>query len=262
MPERMVVYTALFGDYDHLVEPFGSFEDCDFICFTDQADLNCSKHWRVILVKDCHFPPVLMNRMYKILPHRFLQEYDLSLYVDSNIKILSDPSKIPLFSEGGAHNIIIPSHFSRKCLYDEAFVLIRSGRVDIQKVFKRMFSFMSSGYFCQTNMGENNIIFRRHNLLIDFSEYWWSIFIEGPHRDQLSLAYVSWKMHTPVLTSSKISSRGSVYFSIKKHKHLFQRSGFHHFYLLLFFAIPYYVFIKLYATFFILKRLMHKLLSH
>jgi len=39
MKNKLVVYTALFGDYDNLIEPKEKFEGCDFICFTDQKHL-------------------------------------------------------------------------------------------------------------------------------------------------------------------------------------------------------------------------------
>ncbi|HBH9578999.1 TPA: hypothetical protein KYD21_004901, partial [Escherichia coli] len=33
---NIVVYTALFGDYDELIEIPEGMHKCDFICFTDQ----------------------------------------------------------------------------------------------------------------------------------------------------------------------------------------------------------------------------------
>ncbi|MET5699654.1 hypothetical protein WIA82_08965 [Klebsiella pneumoniae] len=41
-------------------------------------------------VKDVN-DTVLKNREYKFLPHLFLSQYDASVYVDSNIKIIQDP---------------------------------------------------------------------------------------------------------------------------------------------------------------------------
>lgn len=253
MPKKLIVYTALFGDYDNLPEPCGLFDDCEFICFTDQARLPKSKHWKVVLIKDSPLSPALMNRMYKILPHRFLDGYEFSLYIDSNIEILSDPSKTLGALKEDSFNIVIPSHFSRRCLFEEAFVLIRSGRVNIKQVFKQTFKFILSGFYCQTIMGENNVILRRHNSLVDFSEYWWKVFIEGPHRDQLSLSYVAWKTNTPILISDRISSRRSRYFLIRAHKQLLKVSSIHRLYLFLFFAVPYYIFVKLLLAFFSMK---------
>jgi len=67
MKNKLVVYTALFGDYDDLIEPKEKFEGCDFICFTDQKHLT-SDIWEIRLVEECDLPPNMMNRKYKILP--------------------------------------------------------------------------------------------------------------------------------------------------------------------------------------------------
>ena len=35
MKNKLVIYTALFGDYDDLKDPYEPFDGCEFICFAD-----------------------------------------------------------------------------------------------------------------------------------------------------------------------------------------------------------------------------------
>lgn len=45
MKNKFVVYTALFGNYDDLIDPKENYEGCDFICFTDQKHLTSDICW-------------------------------------------------------------------------------------------------------------------------------------------------------------------------------------------------------------------------
>jgi len=77
LKKKFVIYTALFGDYDELSDPIEGFYDCDFICFTDQKNIN-SKVWKTIYIPETDMSPKMMNRKYKMLPHIFLVEYEES----------------------------------------------------------------------------------------------------------------------------------------------------------------------------------------
>ncbi|HCJ1226365.1 TPA: DUF616 domain-containing protein, partial [Klebsiella pneumoniae] len=90
---NIVVYTALFGDYDELIEIPEGMHKCDFICFTDQKIEN-KKGWEIIKIENSSGSNVLQNRKYKILPHVFLSEYEYSVYIDSNIRLLKSPESL------------------------------------------------------------------------------------------------------------------------------------------------------------------------
>ena len=85
---KIVVYTALFGNYSGLIEQ-PKIKGVDYICYTDQ-DLK-SKSWKVIKVE----PPIpgdntRSNRYYKILPHKHLKEHRISVYIDANYLIIGN----------------------------------------------------------------------------------------------------------------------------------------------------------------------------
>jgi hypothetical protein len=66
------------------------YDHVDYVCFTD-AEIK-SKSWRIEKVAPpCENDNTRNNRYYKILPHMYLQEYDVSPYIDANFLLLKDP---------------------------------------------------------------------------------------------------------------------------------------------------------------------------
>lgn len=89
--KRLVIYTTLLGGYDFLREPSVITPECDYICFTDDPTLK-SDVWQFVDVSGDKgsLPQNKWNRKYKVLAHRYLSEYDASLYVDSNVRLIGN----------------------------------------------------------------------------------------------------------------------------------------------------------------------------
>ncbi len=219
---KLAVYTALFGDYDNLIDPVEKFEGCDFICFTDQKGLK-SDVWEIRYVERCDLSPSIMNRKYKILVHNYLNEYNSSLYVDSNIKIL----KNPLFLSRkylNKYDIVIPKHFKRECIYEEAKELAKLNKVDKLLLKKQINFYKKEGFPKKYGLGENNVIFRNHTEKVIFlMEKWWEMLTNYTQRDQLSLMYLIWKYDFDRLFLMRESARGGEYFKLKLHKQNFRK---------------------------------------
>ena len=190
---KFVVYTALFGDYDDLIDPKEDYVGCDFICFTDQKHLQ-SDIWDIRVVEDIDLPLNMMNRKYKILPHLFSSEYEQSLYVDTNIAIVGNPLELAK-KYLDEYNFAVPKHFKRDCIYEEAKECIVLGKSKLKKTKKQMAKYKKNDFPKNFGMGENNIIFREHNKehIIKIMNEWWNELNNETKRDQLSFAYVLWK---------------------------------------------------------------------
>jgi hypothetical protein len=215
---RLVVYTALFGDYDQLRDPKGIFESVDFVCFTDQECL-VSKVWDVRLVSTEEFSTIELNRMYKFLPHLFLKEYEISFYVDSNVLIKEEASNLFQQLIRSKYKFALPKHFARNCIYQEAQVIIQSKKGNVDIVNSQMRGYREEGFPDEFGLAENGLLFRRHNdpQIIECMELWWNEFLHKSKRDQLSLMYVLWKLNLEYITGI-FSSRRSPYFSMDLHK--------------------------------------------
>ena len=84
---KKVIYTAITGKYDNLQEPEYIPKGYDFICFTDHKINKSNSIWNIKHILPLYNDNTRVARKYKILPHRFLPEYDLSIWIDGNFII-------------------------------------------------------------------------------------------------------------------------------------------------------------------------------
>ncbi len=214
--QTKVVYTAVFGNYDH-VPAVNSEWDCDFVCFTDNPKL-VSYGWQVANVQLNGEPTAQANRRYKMLPHKYFSNYERSLYVDGNIRIVADPS--PLFYKYLENGIIaIPKHQDRRCAYMEARSCIEQGLVSKEIAEQQMARYAVDGLPKNFGITENNIIFRRHHdeNVTAIMDSWWEEYCNGGRRDQLSLPYLIWKHKIDVLEVIEGPRISTKHFEINLH---------------------------------------------
>jgi hypothetical protein len=212
---KIVIYTALFKDYDCLKDYENYSNLFDFVCFSDK--LVASKNWKTILIKE-NINPELLNRKIKILGHNYLKNYDISLYIDANVKILKNP--IYLIKKNlNFSDIIISKHFLRQCVYQEAFALLRSSRFDNFKILRQIKKYLKLKMPSNLGLTENSIIIRKHNKpsVRKIMKDWWRELILGSHRDQLSLPFVLWRNNYKIFSMNE-NKRKKNYFSFKDHK--------------------------------------------
>lgn len=196
---KVVVYTAIFGAYDTLQEPKVDLPDVDFICFTDQPIQ--SKTWQVRQVERLFEDATREARRYKVLPHKFLPEYDYSIWQDGNFQMIRDARQ-----QIGDESLMMHDHIScrdaRNCIYEEAEAILELGRItqkgykDNPKIIKaQMHRYRLDGFPEGEGLVSSGIIYRKHHDLqiIKLMEQWWSEIQIGSKRDQLSFNYCIWK---------------------------------------------------------------------
>lgn len=94
----------------------------DFICFTDNQSLKYqSGNWNIrqIPFELKRLSWVKQQRVVKICPHRYLSDYDVSLWIDGNISIMSDVMKFISQYNLETKHIYTRKHPSRNCIYEE-----------------------------------------------------------------------------------------------------------------------------------------------
>ena len=217
LSQKKVVYTAVFGNYDQVpgVNPKW---DCDFICFTDNPYF-VSHGWRIVIIQLNNEDPAQANRRYKMLPHKYLLNYECSLYVDGNIKIVTDPS--PLFKKYLSNGTIaIPAHPLRNCTYVEAQSCIDSQLVNKVEVELQMKKYADQGFPAYYGLTANGTILRKHfdKNVIDIMESWWKEYCSGVKRDQLSLQYIIWTKNINIISMEEMAWTKNKYFTITLHR--------------------------------------------
>jgi len=212
--KKAVVYTAIFGKYDNLVTPKVKPDGFDFICFTDQ-DLQ-SDVWKIKKVLPIYKDNTRTARKYKILPHRYLPEYDISIWVDGNQNIVGNVSEmldVYLINS----NMAVYDHMScwdkRDCIYKEADAIFQLGRKNMNRTPERgtknfkdnpniikqqIEKYKSEGFPNDFGLIVSGVIFRKHNNpdIVKCMEDWWVELKYGSKRDQLSFNYCTWKNNT------------------------------------------------------------------
>lgn len=142
---KKVIYTSIFGGYDTLKDPMYLPKGYDFIAFTD-IDLK-SNIWEVRKKHPIYKDNTRNAKKYKVLPHRFLSDYDISIYIDGNYVIKNDVNELVekfLQNANAAfydHNQQ-PLYDRRNCIYQEAEAIFNFGNINMKKnPKKRIFKF-------------------------------------------------------------------------------------------------------------------------
>ena len=204
---KKVIYTTIIGKYDILEEPSFIPEGYDFICFTDQKINKPNSIWEIRQVLPLYKDNTRTARKYKILPHRFLPEYDISIWTDGNELVVGDINKLQE-KYLKDKNMAIYNHMScwdkRDCVYEEAKAIFNLGnqnnnwKDDPSIITKQMERYINEQYPPNNGLIVSGVMFRKHNKkdVINCMETWWTELKYGSRRDQLSFNYAAWKCNT------------------------------------------------------------------
>lgn len=205
---KRVIYTVIVGGYDALIEP-PVFTGWDYVCFTDgrniglRAKLGFSR-WDIRpLPQDGDLDSFRRSRLPKIMPHRYLADYEYSVYIDGNAKLLSDPSA--LLDQLSWPMMVVSVHPFRDTVVQEIDECIRQNKAPRALLEAQREAYLADGMPADLALLENNLLLRRHNdaQVIQLMEAWWAQMNTHSHRDQLSLPYVAWKLNFTIQTFSQ-----------------------------------------------------------
>lgn len=190
---KKVVYTCIHGRYDTLRDPKFVNPDWDYICFTDQVFT--SNVWEIREIpKDClQENKKKVQRKLKILPNRYLKQYDTSIWIDGNLELLVDPE---ILVRNSANNFFSTlAHPQRNCLYDELDACESMGKDSHDMINEIRTMLYRERYPKNNGLAQTNLIIRNHldDGANSLCEHWWSYVKKYSHRDQTIFNYVLWK---------------------------------------------------------------------
>lgn len=194
---RIVVYTCITGGYDTLQEPLYYHPNIKYIAFTDNNQIK-SDLWEIRKINDevkTLNDNVLINRYYKFHPYELFEEFDYSIYIDGNIKVVSDlRNMVNRINE--KTGLAFHRHNSRNCIYKEFAVCKIEKRGNISAMEKQIKKYKEEGFPANFGLYEANVIVcdnksKEAKIILDF---WWKTFLNSESkRDQIALPYVVWK---------------------------------------------------------------------
>ena len=233
---KKVIYTSIFGGYNKLLEPLYIPEGYDFIVFTD-ADIK-SENWIVKKELPLYNDSSRNAKRYKILPHRFLSNYDISIYIDGNYEVKNNINELveKFLSNANAafydHNQQ-PSYDKRNCIYQEANAIFHFGQINMQRnpergllnykdnpeiIKNQIIRYQKDNYPANNGLINGGVILRRHNEYdcVKVMEDWWTEIKYHSKRDQLSYNYIAWKNNFN-FNYLEGHDRTNYYFNFHKH---------------------------------------------
>lgn len=198
LTERIAVYTCIIGKYDKVIEPVYVSDKCDYYIITDQ-DIDDNSIWKKIdinTIKIVGLKNNELNRYVKLHPHIFFENYNYSIYLDGNVRIISD--LIPMVESLGNKIIGLHIHSFRNCAYQEgkSFKFNKRLKSFYPDVTRQLNVYYKEGFPHSFGLFENTIIVRKHmdKKCIELMNEWWKQLNEFSFRDQISLPYTIWKM--------------------------------------------------------------------
>ena len=197
---KRIIYTSVFGGYDEVVEQ--SSNGWDWKCFSE----------------DTHTPIYEDNnrnaKRFKVLPHRYLKDYEYSVFIDGNMSVRGDLNEL-VDKYLVDSNVAFFSHSNnnldgRNCAYDEARTIFELGDKNMKAtpdrgilnykdnpfvIEKQMNRYIDEGFPKNSGLITGMVILRRHNKAdcIQTMEDWWTEIKYNSKRDQLSFNYSAWK---------------------------------------------------------------------
>ena len=186
---RIVIYTVINDRYDSLKLPEKIAPQFEYIVFSDRP-ISGGGIWQVRPIL-CHYEdPARATRFVKLHPHQLLSEFDIAIYMDSNLMLLGDisdllekfiKSKTPI---GGI------KHPYRTSVYEEIEACILLNKDDQGVMQKQIDRYRSEQFQDEFLLESNFHIFDLKNSRTHiFLNNWWNELENGSRRDQLSFNY-------------------------------------------------------------------------
>jgi len=196
-PKRRCVYTVVTGGYDE-VQPHASAPGWDFVCFSDSPNIK-APGWKVVLFHGDGLDPRRASRLPKILPHRYLADYQYSLYIDANRRLYRDPTGMA--ERAGWRGVLCVRHPFRQCVYAELKAIAALGKSSVEAARAEADLYRGEGIPENAGLNECGCMFRRHNDpdVIAMDEAWWKASSAAPTtRDQPAFAVALWRLKKQV----------------------------------------------------------------
>lgn len=192
MAARYVIFTAITGGFDELVQPAVTDPEFDFVCFLPEAEVPSEGRigeWTVRPISDMPLSNRLKAKYIKMHPHFFLSDYEASLWIDGNVRI-ETAEVYDIFRDKIARGISFSgiNHPLRDDVYDEALKVF-DNELDSFRAVRRTVQFLKGERFPRhSGLYETNVVFRQHNdpAVIRFDDLWWECVTTYSSRDQLS----------------------------------------------------------------------------
>lgn len=199
---KKVVITALFGvnnSINDLPKVNEKIPGWDYILFTNCKCLNTlNTGWEIKIVELLYDHPIYSARYYKWLGHKYLNDYDIMLWIDSYLSPnvnFNWNSVLSEYENNEFKGLFFKKHIKRKCIYQECRACVSAKKAS-NEMMSRTIKFLNKEKM-PYNYGlyETGIYVRylKNNELNLLLENLFSKLLKYSYRDQTILTYILWK---------------------------------------------------------------------
>lgn len=193
---KIAILTSICGLTSKLVEPKNIFDNADYYAFVDKIDENI-KIWNQLPALDFTLDNKYKGRrnakIYKVLPHLFLPNYDYWFWVDCTHELVMNPEKV-IHEYMKDSQIALWNHTTRNCAFKEAQEIININYDHADLVEAQLKYYKSEGYPEDNGLYELPVSIRKNTDKIKVLNLrWWEQICKFSSRDQISMPFVLWK---------------------------------------------------------------------
>jgi hypothetical protein len=186
------IYTAIFGDYDELKQPFFVPQHWRFVCFTDQDIIQPAPAvWEIVKVPVMACGPIKTARYYKIMFHKHI-ETQFSMWLDATFYINTDLNR---WWKRFKPPFTTLDHPFDDCIYTDIISCMKGGKCDPGVLARQFAHYEDIGLPKHNGLVSSGILMReKTEQAIRFCEEWWSQVEQWSSRDQVAFGYTAWRM--------------------------------------------------------------------
>ena len=207
---NVVVYTAIIGSIDRLWSVLPGSDNVRHVAFVDSpkkevglwggkpphimkntTTAKAVKTWEQIVIKP-RWDARRTARHYKAVPHRYLPDADVWIWVDGNVRARKNP--MVFVKRYPDSELVTYKHWDRKCLYVEASFCAKIRKDGKGILAAQAKKYRKVGMPANWGLAATRVVIRRNTQAIrDLNEAWWQEIKNHSLRDQVSLPFVCWK---------------------------------------------------------------------
>ena len=184
-----MIYSAIIGKYDEIIQPQVVDERFDYILFSDIMPEGRIGVWQIRRIEYYNPIQTRIARYVKTHPETLLAEYEASLWMDANISIIGK-EVYDRFVELFENDILIASvkHLAYDCVYNEMFSVLDFQYESEDVVLRWGHELRKRDFPKYVGMFETGLLYRRHSTeaVKELDSIWWKYIEAYSKRDQLS----------------------------------------------------------------------------
>ena len=191
--KNIAVVTSSIGT-NYLINPQKWLQKVDFHAFVDREQVHIGDMWKRHEYMNFSLDPTYKNRrnakVYKVLPHLFLPEYEYFIWLDSTHILEADPDEL-IETYLTKSDIAVFKHPERDCVYEEGNIVKQIGFDHPNLVEDQLDFYMDMGYPKHNGLYELPVRIQRNTKKIQqLGLMWWEQICMFSSRDQISFPFV------------------------------------------------------------------------